>query len=123
LSRQFKAEPHSPVATLHATAPPRDLTVAHLPNPTVGSADAAASTVRARSALLENVMHAVAVPGRHDSSGGADDAAAEQHLDAQRQSLVQRQLPAYTAAIDAVTGERHGPFTIEELLELKKFTG
>jgi hypothetical protein len=104
------------------------LTVAHLPHPLVGSADAAARTVRARSALLENVMHAVAVPGGAqqppDPKGAAaDSVAAKQHLDAQRESLVKRELSAYTAAVDAATGVRHGPFTIAELLELKKFTG
>lgn len=73
-------------------------------------------------------MHAVAVPGGAqqppDPKGAAaDSVAAKQHLDAQRESLVKRELSAYTAAVDAATGVRHGPFTIAELLELKKFTG
>ncbi len=72
-------------------------------------------------------MHAMAVPGGAqqppDPKGAAaDSVAAKQHLDAQRESLVKREL-LYTAAVDAATGVRHGPFTIDELLELKKFTG
>jgi hypothetical protein len=122
LSRQFKAKP---IVTLHATAPHRNLTVAHLPNAMVGSADAAASTVRARSALIEHVMHAVAAPnpGLHGCDYAADGEAAKKHSDAQRESLVKRQLPAYTAAVATATGTSHGPFTVDELLELKKFTG
>jgi hypothetical protein len=131
LAQRFQTEP---IATLHATAPARDVTVAHVPKPKVGSADAAASTVRGRSALLEKVMDAVAVPSaaRHVSNAGGATSQQQQqqqlldakrHLDAQRQSLVKRELPAYTAAVDAASGTRHGPFTVDELMELKKFTG
>jgi len=132
LAQRFQTEP---LATLHATAPARDVTVAHLPKPKVGSADAAASTVRGRSALLEKVIDAVAVPSAAQHVTNAGGAASQQqqqqqqqldskrHLDAQRQSLVKRDLSAYTDAVDAASGTRHGPFTVDELMELKKFTG
>ena len=104
--------------TLHAATPQRNVTVANVPTPTIGSASASASTVRARSALVEHVMEAVAVPLTKQHCN-----AAKPDLDAQRQSLVKRELPAFVSAVDAATGERRGPFTVEELLELKKFTG
>lgn len=134
LAQRFQTEPHKPIATLHATAPSRDVTVAHVPKPKVGSADAAASTVRGRSALVEKVMDAVAVPSAAQHVANAGSATSQQqqqqqqsdskrHLDAQRQSLVKRELPAYTAAVEAASGARLGPFTVDELMELKKFTG
>ena len=119
LATRFNAKPQQPIATLHASAPARDVTVVHIPKTQVGSADAGDSTVRARSALVEQVIEAVAVPATKQHS---DNAKAD--VDAQRQSLVKRELPAYTAAVDAANGGwRHGPFTVAELLELKKFTG
>jgi hypothetical protein len=119
LAQRFNAKPQQPIATLHAGAPARDVTVVHIPKTKVGSADAGDSTVRARSALVEQVIEAVAVPTANQHSD-----AAKPDLDAQRQSLVKRELPAYTAAVDAATGGwRHDPFTVAELLELKKFTG
>jgi len=116
LAHRFNAAPNNPITTLHATAPARDITVAHVPKPKVGSADAAASTVRGRSALIENVLHAVAVPSNAQTEE-------KRHMDAQRQSVVKRELPAYTAAVESAAGVRLGPFTVEELMELKKFTG
>jgi hypothetical protein len=90
LAHRFNAAPNNPITTLHATAPARNITVAHVPKPKVGSADAAASTVRGRSALIENVLHAVAVPSNAQTEE-------KRHMDAQRQSVVKRELPAYTA--------------------------
>ena len=119
LATQFNAKQQQPIATLHASAPARDVTVAHIPKTKVGSADAGDSTVRARSALVEQVIEAVSVPATKQHSD-----AAKPDLDAQRQSLVKRELPAYTAAVDTANGGwRLGPFTVAELLELKKFTG
>jgi hypothetical protein len=132
LAKRFKAEPHTPIATLHAAAAARDVTVAHVPKTQVGSADAGASTVRARSALLEDVLHAVAVPQpppfaaqQHNGVVPSQQQQADEqrHVDAQRQDIVNRALPAYTAAAKSGNGFRLGPFTVDELMELKKFTG
>jgi hypothetical protein len=143
LAQHFKAEP---IATLHAAAPARDVMVAHIPKTQVGSADAAASTVQKRSSVVEHVLHAVAVPpptltaqrSGVVSANGAVSAAvlqqqqqqqqqqqldAQRHLNAQRQSVVKRALPAYTAAVESASGFRIGPLTVDELMELKKFTG
>jgi hypothetical protein len=130
LAKRFKA-PNSPITTLHAAAPTRDVTVAHVPKTQVGSADAGASTVRARSALLEDVLHAVAVqqpPFAAQQHNGVvpsqqQQADEQRHVDAQRQDIVNRALPAYTAAAKSGNGFRLGPFTVDELMELKKFTG
>ena len=130
LAKRFKAEPNSPIATLHAAAAARDVTVAHVPTTVVGSADAGASTVRARSALVEHVLHALAVPQPPPPTADCAAVPPEQqqldeqrHVDAQRQAIVNRALPAYTAAAKSGNGFRLGPFTVDELMELKKFTG
>jgi hypothetical protein len=47
----------------------------------------------------------------------------QRHLDAQRQAIVNSALPAFTAAAKSGNGFRLGPFTVDELMELKKFTG
>jgi hypothetical protein len=135
LAKRFKAKPNKPIATLHAAAAARDVTVAHVPKTLVGSADAKPSTVRARSAVVEDVLHAVAVPQpppltAHQHNGVAGAAVQQQqqldeqrHMNAQRQSIVNRALPAFTAAAKSANGFRLGPFTVDELMELKKFTG
>ena len=78
LRHHFKED--GPIATIPA-ARGHDVTVARLPIPTVGSADAKPSTVRARSALTERVIGAIAVP----PSSLADEA--KRHVDKQLQSL------------------------------------
>jgi hypothetical protein len=133
LAKRFNAKPKKPIATLHAAAPTRDVTVAHVPKTQVGSADAGASTVRARSALVEHVLHAVAVPlpspfAAQQHNGVVQQPEQQQldeqrHVDAQRQAVVNHALPAYTAAAKSGNGFRIGPFTVDELMELKKFTG
>ena len=126
LAKRFRAEPNSPIATLHAAAAARDVTVAHVPKTVVGSADAKASTVRARSALVEHVLHAVAVPQpqqQHNAVPQQQQLDEQRHVDAQRQAIVNRALPAFTAAAKSGNGFRLGPFTVDELMELKKFTG
>ena len=115
LRHHFKED--GPIATIPA-ARGHDVTVARLSIPTVGSADAKPSTVRARSALTEQVIGAIAVP----PSSLADEA--KRHVDKQLQSLIKREPESFEKALDEVSGvqgRRH--FTDDEMLELVKMTG
>jgi hypothetical protein len=115
LRHHFKED--GPIATIPA-ARGRDVTVARLPIPTVGSADAKPSTVRARSALTEQVIGTIAAP----PSSLADEA--KRHVDKQLQSLIKREPESFEKAMDEVSGvqgRRH--FTDDEMLELVKMTG
>jgi hypothetical protein len=115
LRHHFKED--GPIATIPA-ARGHDVTVARLPVPMIGSADAKPSTVRARSALTEQVIGAIAAP----PSSLADEA--KRHVDKQLQSLIKREPESFEKALDEVSGvqgRRH--FTDDEMLELVKMTG
>ena len=114
LRHHFKED--GPIATIPA-ARGHDVTVARLPIPTIGSADAKPSTVRARSALTEQVIGTIAAP---PSLAGE----AKRHVDKQLQSLIKREPKSFEKALDEVSGvqgRRH--FTDDEMLELVKMTG
>jgi hypothetical protein len=116
LRRAVKAEPSSIVSIDRPSQHP--LTVAELKSPTVGSAAAADSTVRSRSALTEIVMKEISVPKE------SSDKEEKKHLQAQRESLVKRQKTEYIEAVKEVTGvDPNRQLTVKEMLELKKLTG
>jgi hypothetical protein len=120
LQRQFKSA-SGPIASV-SSANGRALVVAQLPVAAVGSADAAASTVRARSALVEKVVNAVAVPPA--AAAAAEPSDSKQHLNAQRTSLVKRDPKSYSAAVESATGVSVGrALNEDEMLELKKHCG
>jgi hypothetical protein len=115
LRHHFKED--GPIATIPA-ARGHDVTVARLPIPAIGSADAKPSTVRARSALTEQVIGTIAAP----PSSLADEA--KRHVEKQLQSLIKREPESFEKALDEVSGvqgRRH--FTDDEMLELVKMTG
>jgi hypothetical protein len=116
LRRTVKTE-HSSVVSVD-TLSARPLTIAALKAPKIGSADAADSTVRSRSALTESVMKEISVP---KESNPKEE---KEHLQAQRESLVKRQKTEYAAAFKEVTGvDPDQRLTAKEMLELKKLTG
>lgn len=125
LKRQFDAA-QGPIAAV-PTPNAKEMVVAHLPKAEVGSADAASSTVRARSALTEKVMNVISVPmtdGSASAASSASDTDSKRHLQAQRESLVKRAKPEFIDAVETATGVKVGrPFTAEEVAELKKHLG
>ena len=109
--------PHD-VATVH---PPsgHDLTIARLPVPRKGSADAEHSTVDERARLEEKVLTTISVPA---AAAAADDS--DRHLAAQREAIVKRHKTEYIDAVEQATGLNiASQFTVDDLLELKKSTG
>ena len=116
LRRAVKQEPSSIISIDQPSHHP--LIVTELKSPKVGSADAADSTVRSRSALTENVMKEISVPKE------SSDKEEKKHLQAQRESLVKRQKTEYIEAVKEVTGvDPDRRLTAQEMLELKKLTG
>lgn len=125
LKRQFDTA-RGPIAAVPAPNA-KDVVIAHLPKAEVGSADAASSTVRARSALTEKVMNVMSVPVTDNgasAAASASDSDSKRHLQAHRESLVKRAKPEFIDAVEKVTGVTVGrPFTAEEVAELKKYCG
>jgi hypothetical protein len=109
--------PHD-VATVH---PPsgHDLTIARLPIPRTGSADAERSTKEERARLEEKVLTTLSVPTAAAAAGDS-----ERHLAAQREVIVKRHKSEYIEAMEHATGLNvTSRFTVDDLLELKKSTG
>ena len=94
------------------------LTVARVPTPRVGSADAAPRTLRERSQFIENVIDKVASPPK------ASKEEKTRHVAEQVGSMVKRRKADYTNAVETAAGitiaER---FTVNDVLELKKVSG
>ena len=94
------------------------LTVARIPTPRVGTADAAARTVRERSLFIENVIDKVVSPPKASKEEKTRD------VSAQVESMVKRRKTEYSNAVESATGitvrER---FTVNDILELKKVSG
>jgi hypothetical protein len=115
LRRQLPAHE---VATIR---PPNghDLTIARLPIPRTGSADAERSTKEERARLEEEVLTTISVPPAAAAVGDRD-----RHLAAQREVIVKRHKPEYIDAVEKTTGMNvTSRFTVGDLLELKKSTG
>ena len=92
-----QVSPHE-VATIH---PPsgHDLTIARLPIPRTGSADAERSTKEERARLEEKVTNTISVPPAAAAAGDGD-----RHLAAQREVIVKRHKPEYIDAVEKATG-------------------